>query len=217
MTPIHVIATLVESIVTKEPPMLDAVLAAMVAMRQGLVPLGNPRDWPELPIPLQKSGCGRFWLCSSGFAQTEAYDTHHKHRRAPHIEYARIGASCIRRVDTAAGADKSYRVPYVRQTLLDDRIEWWCLGDLGGVSDLLNDAHYLGKHRGSGKGRVKSWSVEPCEPWGKGFPILRDRMPVRPLPLDTPGLWVQGCKRAYHTIAPPYWCHELEELVAVPC
>lgn len=217
MQPLHVTVTLAESIVMREPPMLDGILAAVVAMRQGLVPLGDPLEWPELPIPLEKSGCGRYWLCSSGFAQTEAYDSHHKHRRAPVTEYARLGARCIKRADTAAGADKSHRVPYVRQILLDDTIEWWAQGDLEGVRDLLSDAHYLGKFRGSGKGRVRSWTVEQCEPWGKGFPVLRERLPTRPLPLDTPGLWAQGCKRAHRSLRPPYWLHEREELVAVPC
>lgn len=215
MEPLVVTATLYESIVLKRRPMLDGVLAAVVAMRQGMVPIGSPKDWPEIPIPIQKSDCGRYWLASAGHFDADAAYVSYKHRRAPWVEYARIGAPSIRRVQTAAGEDKSFRIPYSSRLLVDDRITWWCLGDRIGVTDLLCDCHYLGRFRGSGHGRVSRWSIESCESW-PGFPVLRDGMPLRALPLDTAGLDPRA-KRGFHTLAPPYWAHENERMVAVPC
>jgi CRISPR type IV-associated protein Csf3 len=215
-TPLVVTATLCESIVLRRRPMLDGILAAVVAMRQGLVPIGNPLDWPELPIPVAKSPCGRYWLASAGHFDSDAHYVSHKHRRAPWVEYARLGAPSIRRVETACGEDKSYRTPYSSSLLADDRIVWWCLGGPEAVADLLSDCHYLGRFRGAGHGRVRlPWSVEPCESW-PGFPVLRDGMPLRPLPLDVEGL-APSARRGYHGLIPPYWCHEREGLAAVPC
>jgi hypothetical protein len=215
MDPLVVTATLWESIVLRRRPMLDGILAAVVAMREGRVPVGDPRTWPEISIPVEKSPCGRYWLASSGHFESEAAYVSHKHRRAPWVEYARLGASSIRRVQSATGEDKSYRTPYSSRLLTDNRIVWWCSGERDAIIDLLSDCHYLGRFRGAGHGRVQSWQVEPCDDW-PGFPIMRDGMPMRPLPLDTPGL-APGSKRGFHTLIPPYWAHENEQMVAMPC
>lgn len=216
MQPLHVTAVLVESIVCRRPPMLDGILARVIADQNHMVPIGDPSTWPEIDIPLQKHESGAFWMCSSGYCEVEASDIGHKHRRAPWVEYARLGNAKIRRVDIATAEDKSYRIPYEKKILHQDTIEWWCIGDEARTRELLMRCHYLGKYVATGKGRVREWIVEPCEPWGKGFPILRDGKPMRPLPLDTPGL-VSPFKQAFATVRPPYWFHAAEELVAVPC
>jgi CRISPR type IV-associated protein Csf3 len=213
--PLVVTATLVESIVLRKRPMLDGILAAVVALREGLVPVGDPRDWPELPIPVEKSACGRYWLASAGHFEAEAHYVAHKHRRAPWQEYARLGASSIRRVQIATGEDKSYRTPYSSRLLTDNRIVWWCIGEQIAIEEMLSDCHYLGRFRGSGHGRVKSWDVAPCEAW-KGFPMMRDGLPLRPLPVDAPGLDPK-VRHGFATLKPPYWIHENEQMAAIPC
>jgi hypothetical protein len=203
VTPLRVVATLAESVVATHPVMLDALLMAVVGRRLRVLPpmRGEPGD--PLPIPIATSECGRFYLCSQGFSEPEWHEVRHKHRRAPVSEMARLGTSKLRRVDIAAGANKSLRIPYVCTTLRRDTIEWWCLGDADQIRDLLSDVRYLGKHTGSGKGKLRApWIVESCEPW-EGFPVLRDGQPLRPLPADYPG--AIGGRQGYRPVSPPYW------------
>ena len=121
----------------------------------------------------------------------------------------------FKRINIAAGAQKSYRLPLETQHLKDDALRWWCIGDRDEISELLSLVGYLGKRRGVGLGAVLSWSVEPCTPWGDGFPVVRDGWPLRPLPHDWPGISSRA-PRAYRTMTFPYYQHTREELCAVP-
>ncbi len=216
--PLRVVAHLTEGIVLRHPLMLDALLAwAEANQEQSLAPLPGERH-RTVEIPILREPDGRFHLCSQGFAVAESFELRYKNRRAPWHEMARLGTSKITRVHLAAGANKSYRVPYELQLLAGNRIEWWCLGDAGRIGPLLSLVHYLGKHRGSGKGRLdiheQPWTVEDCEAW-PGFPVLRDAQPLRPLPLDFSGL-SDDAPRAYRTLSYPYFDHTAEEELACP-
>jgi hypothetical protein len=59
---------------------------------------------------------------------------------------------------------------------------------------------------------VAEWSVDACEPWGDGFPVVRDGRALRTLPADWPGL-VDPVLR-YRVLSPPYWEHTREEVCA---
>lgn len=213
--PLHITATLFEGFVGRDPPFLEAILAGVYAMRERLIPPSGPHECAHIDVPIALSECGRVYLCSSGVAHVQERELRHKHRRAPCTEYARLGNAKIARVDQAAAEDKSYRVPYNYSLLQDNRVEWWCSGDAELIRRLLLDVHALGKFRGSGKGRVREWAVESCEPWGDGFPVLRDGQPMRPLPVDYPGLG-DGSFIAYHNLKPPYHLRMLEEPCAMP-
>ena len=215
--PLHVTALLYEGIVANEAPFLESILTAVFAIRERLLPPSDPSETLPIAIPIALSECGRVYLCSSGVSHITEHESppRHKHRRAPCTEYARIGKSSITSVLQTGGADKSYRVPYNYTLLQDNCVEWWCTGDGELIRGLLADVHALGKFRGSGKGRVREWQVDPCEPWGEGFPVLRDGEPMRPLPVDYPGL-KDGTFMAYHTLRPPYYLRMLEEPCAMP-
>jgi len=219
--PLHVTATLYEGMVSGISnggvPFLESILAAVYAMRERLLPPSSPSEVLPISIPIAPSDCGRVYMCSSGVSHVSERENppRHKHRRAPCIEYARLGNPKLTRVDQAAGEDKSYRVPYNYEILQNNCAEWWCLGDDNLIELALRDVHAIGKFRGSGKGRVREWSVETCEPWGVGFPVLRDGEPMRPLPLKYPGLR-EGAFVAYHTLRPPYHLRMLEEPCAMP-
>ncbi|MEN6535531.1 MAG: hypothetical protein ABFD89_17840 [Bryobacteraceae bacterium] len=218
---LHVTALLFEGIVGGQSgdftPMLDGILAAVYARRERLLPPSDPSECAAIDIPIQKSACGRVYLCSSGVchALERQNPPPHKHRRAPCVEYARLGSSKITSVLQTGGADKSYRVPYEYTLLQDNCVEWWCLGDQAMIESLLREVSSLGKFRGAGKGRVREWVVEQCEPWGDGFPVLRDGQAMRPLPLDYPGLAPKQSV-AYRTLCPPYHLRMLEEPCVVP-
>lgn len=212
--PLHVTATLSEGLVMTEPPILDGIVAAVYAVRERLLPPAHPGEIVPIEIPMARSDCGRVWMCSSGYCQEIAHEVRAKRRRPPLIEYARLGKGSIKSIAVTGGEDKACQAEYSYSHLLDHTIEWWCLGDREMLARMLCEVTSLGKHRGSGKGCVRSWQVEPCETWGDGFPVLRDGEPMRPLPLDYPDLVDPFL--AYHTIAPPYWMHALEEECAIP-
>lgn len=215
--PLHVTAILFEGLVANDAPALDGILAAVYAVRERLLPPSDPSEVLPISIPIALSECGRVYLCSSGVSHVSERESppRHKHRRAPCIEYARLGNEKITSVLQTGGADKSYRVPYNFTLLQDNAIEWWGMGDAEMIRRLLFDVHSVGKFRGSGKGRVREWCIKTCEPWGEGFPVLRDGEPMRPLPLDYPGLR-DGAFVAYRTLRPPYHMRMLEQPCAIP-
>lgn len=67
------------------------------------------------------------------------------------------------------------------------KLLWYALGDADQIADLLSLVLYIGTRCVEGYGLVSKWRVEPCAPW-PGFPVMHDGQPLRPLPLDWPGL-----------------------------
>lgn len=197
-----------------ELPMFDGLLAWAVCQRDNIPPALTAAEAREIEIPAQRSACGRVWLCSQGHAEVEAAELRYTNRRPPIEQFQALAGRKMTRVDIATGANKGYRIPRHVTYLRDDRVDWWCIGDADEIRALLDLVTHVGKKRSVGCGRVVSWSVEPCESW-PGFPVLRDGLPLRPLPLDYPGLG-EGARTMYRTLAPPYWSHAREELCAVP-
>lgn len=193
-------------------PMLDALVEFVAAQRRGLV--AGFGDIQRVPSPIAREPGDRFPLCSSPVATWEARERRYVHRRFPLHEAQMLGDSKLKRVHISAGASKSYRIPGDVAWATGDAIRWWCVGDQAGVEDHLADVRYIGRRRAVGRGIVDRWDVEPCEPWGDGFPVMRDGAPMRPLPLDWPGL--VDPPTGYHTLSPPYWDHAAEVLCAVP-
>lgn len=215
----RVTAKLAEGITLRAPLMLDGLLAWVVCARERRLPPLPGETLEPVDIPLQLEPDGRFHLCTQGICEVEASELRHKNRRAPWQEYARFGSSKIKRVDVSAGANKSYRVPYSLDLLRDDEITWYCIGDPDGIRDLLCDVHYLGRHRGAGKGKLdihrQPWRVEECESWGDGFPVVSaEGKPMRQLSLDYPGLIEP--RQSFRTLTFPYYDKTREELCAIP-
>jgi len=214
MSPLIVSAQLEGGVVFHTPIMLDALLMSVVANRRGLLAPHNPGDAEPIDIPIKREPGGRFHLCSEAQFAVEENERRHKQRRAPVQEFARLGTDKIRRVDISAGPNKGYRLPYAVMLMLGDEMRWYCLGEAEAIRDLLSDVRYLGRYRGSGKGKLAGpWIVAPCEPW-EGFPVLREGKPLRPLPLDYPGLMAP--RHGFRCLAPPYWNHANENLCAIP-
>jgi CRISPR type IV-associated protein Csf3 len=172
-------------------------------------------DPPPIEIPVQREPEGSFHLCSFSVSEPEVHENRWVNRRFPIPEAQLMAGPKLRRIDIRAGAQKSYRLPLETCHLKDDTIRWWCIGEPAEIEELLQLIGYLGKRRGVGLGAVRSWVVEAYEPWGDGFPVVRDGYPLRPLPPDWPGL-AEDTVTAYRTITFPYWQHTREELCAVP-
>jgi len=218
MTPLHVTAHLLETVSLRSPLHLDALLtwAASIEEQRPSPISGEPLA--RIEIPIQRDQSDRFWLCSQGFCRVERSEIRHKNWRAPWHEYARLGDGKAKRFDITSGVNKGVRVPYEVQHLTGNKIEWWCLGERDAILALLSRVRYVGRFRGSGKGKLdfyrrEPWTVEPCETWD-GFPVMRAGKPLRPLPADYPGL--SEPPMGFTNLEPPYWDRSRVELCAVP-
>ena len=215
MTPLRVTATLAGPIALAGGHLaIDALLAWATATRDGLPPPAQASDCTPLEIPLEREPGGRFHLASLGIFDREQAAHRFVNRRFPIEEAQMMGASSLKRVLLSGGPTKSYRLPLATWWLVGDRIDWFAVGDRGAGADLLSWVGYLGKRRAVGVGRVQRWEVDECEPWGEGFPVVRDGRPLRPLPLDWPGL-VEP-RQALQCMTYPYWDHTREVACAVP-
>lgn len=65
------------------------------------------------------------------------------------------------KVDISAGAYKAYRMPvYYRSALW---VEWYCVGKLPDLAELIYMVTHLGKKISQGWGRVSSWDIEQID------------------------------------------------------
>lgn len=209
--PLRITATMRRPVTfTTLPVTLDGLLAAAVARLRDLDP---SMGIVPIEIPVQLEPGGRFHLASCAqvpgppvFSMLE-----YTHRRAPIEWYAELGGDKLRRVETGSGPDKAYRMPHHSE--FHRTLTWWCIGEQDSISELLRGILHIGKDRSRGMGRRRDWAVEPCEAWD-GFPVVRNGEPLRPLPVDWPGL--VDPHLAYHTLTYPYHDHSQEQIRAIP-
>lgn len=194
------------------PPMLDGLLAFVEAQRAGLV--HGFGDVEEIEIPIARAPGGAFHLVSGPIWEPESHELRWVNRKFPLAEAQLLGDAKLRRVPISAGPCKSYRIPQEVAFAKDDRIVWYALGEAERIRDLLGLVTHLGRKRGVGRGAVDMWFVEPCDPWDAGFPVVRDGLATRPLPIDWPGLVDPA--PGYATLTYPYHQHEREDLCAIP-
>ena len=194
MEPLLIEAKLLGAV--REPGiMLDALVAAALAREAGMPPLTalNPARAKlfdavirkGMPIAQERG----LYLCSSSMFEPEkgSYETRYVNRRFPVMEAARYGQASVTRIDVGTGLSKSYRIPVQQFHVVGDVIRWYVVGNRKRIEGLLSTwIQHVGKKRSIGCGKVARWSVEPVETW-PGFPVLREGLPLRPLPLDWPG------------------------------
>lgn len=215
MTPLHVAATLAGPIgLPYQPIALDALLGAALCLRGGIDPAATAGECAILPIPLAVEPRGRYYLASAAVGRVEQRGLGHTHRRFP-VEQAQLMGRDIGNLKITAGPAKSYRIPREESHLVGDRLEWWAVGEIEAVRDLLAWVSHLGRKRSVGLGRVASWTVERCEPWGDGFPVVRDGAPLRTLPADDDRVEATW-PRQLGVLAPPYWLTERNDPCVVP-
>lgn len=190
---------------------LDGLLAAAVVRQTGQPLASSAHECALVEIPVQRSPCGRLHLASLAQLEIDKRTSRFTNKRFPMREAQAM--SKVARVQESTGPSKGFRLP--REHLYVDKLEWFCIGHRVLIVDLLADVTALGKNRGVGMGEVVvgSWRVEPVEPWD-GFPVLRNGVPLRPLPQEWPGL--RDYEPAYARLTYPYWDRSREELCAIP-
>lgn len=197
------------------PPMLDALLAYVVAEQRGLVAGFGPMV-RDIEIPIAKEPGGRFHLVTSPMAAFDQHEARWVNRKFPLGEGQMFGDAKLKRVHISAGACKSYRIPHEVKFVMGDQIVWYATGDAAATRELLSYVTHLGRRRAVGRGAVREWTVDAVAPedaW-EGFPVARDGKALRPLPIAWPGL-VEPAE-ILHTLTFPYWEHAREEPCAVP-
>lgn len=201
MEPLKVTAKMVSPMaVPLHPVNLDALLAAMVCERRGLI--AGVGEWQDVEIPVERSACGRYHLASVGHYLVQTSVKGYTQKRAPISEFGWFGSQSIRSVLVSGGVNKACRIPQPRAVI--GEMLWWCVGDLEQVEGLIVQVTHIGKKRSVGHGKVAGWTVEPCETW-PGFPVMRpDGSPMRNLPLDSVGLGPDTAV-GWGPISYPYW------------
>lgn len=194
------------------PLALDALLGWAVCAAEDAPPALRPEDLRPVEIPVMRSACGRFHLASFSLHAFDHYGIRWINRRFPIPEAQGMAAPSLRRIDVQSGPCKSYRIPIEAGHLEGDEMTWFAVGDAERVRTLIALVTHLGKRRAVGLGRVVRWSVEECESWGEGFPIVSPQgRALRTLPADWPGLSPET-ERGYRVLTMPYWQRENEEL-----
>lgn len=218
MRALEVVATLRGAVALPNGPLaLDGLLAAAVAMEQGIYNAPLETELKHVDIPVAWHDSRRFHLASVGHCEVEESEQRWINRRFPQQEAQALGEERFRSYRIDAGAARSYRLPLRTFHAAGDRMTWWCIGDRDEVWRLLQLISYVGKKRSTGCGRVIAWAVREMrddELW-PGFPVLRDGMPMRNLPADYPGLSDQA-QLSQGTLTYPYWTRWLEVPIAVP-
>lgn len=181
---------------------LDGILASTVARVEALPPPLDEDGLLPIDIPIARSECGRFHLCSHGICERDAMETVYINQRFPVEQAQAMGGPKVKRVQLSTGQTKSHRLPKAAGHA--DAVHWYCIGDADRIRDLLRLVSFVGSKRAVGFGRVRRWTVEPVEPWGPTFPVLLDGAPLRPLPADWPGV-DRRASRDYGRLTYPYW------------
>lgn len=214
MTPLKVTAVMAEPVSFSFGTIaLDALLASQVARRDGMVPPARGESSAERPEPPLRRHPSGFYMASWAIPG-ELLWSHgtHIHKPPPTDWYARLCTDKVRRVDVSSGPDKANRIPRHRMKFRD--LVWFCVGDAEQLEVLLRGVTRLGSYRRDGIGKRKQWRVEPCDTWD-GFPVLRDGLPLRSLPLDYPGL-AEGHRTGMASLSFPYWDPMRQEMLAIP-
>lgn len=220
MVPLEVTATLSAALANPTRlPDLDGLLAAAVCLSEGRDPPDPGEPLPRVEIPVALSPCGRYHLASRGQGAIEQQERgRFVNRRFPMAEAQALAGPKLTRIVLAGGPCKSFRIPLERALLANDRITWWALGDPARVRWLLAWITHLGKRRAVGNGAVVRWEVRElgaAELW-EGFPVLREGLPLRNLPLDAPGVDDAHAREGYACVMFPYWEREREERCWTP-
>lgn len=184
------------------PIHLDALVIWAESQRIGAPPIisGNI-EVPETPIV---TGPGDVPLASAAEYKILQRGRRYVHRRHPipeSFERARIKSPSM---TPKNGPTKSLRRPESLVYPTDGILVWFAsVRDTSWLRDLLQCITHVGRLTGHGYGKVQKWEVVDVDPW-EGFPLLRDRYPLRVLPKSHAGV-AGDARQGIACPRPPYW------------
>ena len=217
MKPIKITAHITAPIAIQQYLPMDGLLMALMAKVQRLPPI-EIKEVCDIPIPIQRHDLG-FYHASFGRGSevSGGADQSWRRRRFPIREAALIGNEKVTKIPVNMGPHKSVNIPLY--TRIIPRIDWWCIGDLREVRDLLKHCLSLGKERNHGFGTVGQWDIEEAEEdYSLLYPSPDPEMaiPSRSLPINLPELDGKVCDIGYYQLSPPYFKVQNAVMCAVP-
>lgn len=165
MEPLVVTAKLATAYTANDPwsPSLDGLLAywqlrEQLGEEEFALGMTGHRPVVEAQLPLGREGYGDWWWwqCSTPLVETVAEFMRYTHRRFD--DYAAVDRVTTRRVETASGPYKEYRIGQTMR--VTDAIRWHCIGDAVEIRRLLRLCGTLGRGHTHGYGEVREWLVE---------------------------------------------------------
>lgn len=217
MIPLKITAHISSPIAIQQYLPLDGLLMALVAKRDRLPPL-EISEAVDIPIPVEKHQMG-FYKASFGRGREVkgGADQSWRRRRFPIREAALVGTDKVSKIPVNMGPHKSVNIPLY--TRIIPEIEWFCVGEMKEVSDLLEHCISLGKERNHGFGNVGKWVVEESDEDLSLFYSQRDPeivIPSRSLPIDLPELCNKVFDVGYFCLLPPYFQTHKQIMCAMP-
>jgi CRISPR type IV-associated protein Csf3 len=169
---------------------LDAILDYQVkrerfGAQQTTRPGGEPApSKPDPDVPLQAHHAGtENWYYACSWAQpqpwwvAEGTDYWNKRFDAGFADLVDFGGR-RGKVIIEQGPYKAYHMPIFYRTAC--QIEWYAVGDLSRIRELLATVTHIGKKRSQGWGRVTEWIVEP---WPEDWSVRCDGYLTRGIPV----------------------------------
>lgn len=208
MEALRVIATLATAYSRRDPwsPALEGILAywqlratlGEEAFALGSTGMGEPIVCDDLPLGREAWQGDWWWQASSPVVTAVAVFDRSIHRRFDdEAAYVYLDPA-KRRIETAAGPYKNYRVR--SPAVLAPCLEWHVIGEAAAIERLLARCDALGAGRGHGWGRVTGWQVTAedadaerarCDrPLPEGFALAHGVSgPVQRWGIRPPGRW----------------------------
>lgn len=207
-----------------QPPQLDSLLEYALAPAQGFAAKLR-RDLPvpepgSIRIPILRGRIGGLLVARSSspvFGHARSSVEHVVKQLA--VEHAGLLEPRQRLVvATGNSTFKSYRLPlHVRPV---DRVVWFTFGDRKTLLRTLNrHIHALGKKRSVGYARIAGWEVERIDDDYSWFAESDSgTVLMRPLPVcDELPEGLDGARRDFASVQPPYWHPDRYCECVVPC
>jgi CRISPR type IV-associated protein Csf3 len=163
-------------------------------------------------VPLAERNRGPEWYYACSFAQWPAHTAEGRdywNKRFDSQYSDMLDMTQPRRVIVESGRYRSYHMPVFYRSAL--WVQWYAVGNLDAISDLLQDVWALGKKTVQGWGRVAAWEVLP---WPEDWSVWRDGRPMRAIPASS--LKTFPADLVYTGYRPSYWLRENQALCVVP-
>lgn len=136
---------------------LDAILYRAYMLKHHPELFGRPCEpdkFLDCPLPLKKYG--EVYLCTEDEADNADFNIEMLHRTVATTAYETHGNAKFSGIDH--GAYKPYRIPLTVHA--NHTVNWYCVGDMAEIEDLLYYITAIGAKANVGYGVVKSWVVE---------------------------------------------------------
>lgn len=129
-------------------------------------------------------------------------------RQLPHNRWA-TSAGVYEQTNVTVDLNHNYRIPNIIRTVKDSVVEFYCMGHMDKIYELLNYVDWIGKYTPACHGTVKNWRIEEIE---MDYSYIHPKYGLmRPTPVDdVVGTELEGYPIKDFAIKPPY--HQIKNI-----